>query len=174
MWRQVVFIFFPLLPLSYSHLYLFIVWPLRSTASIEKCVAECLSHFGRLDYLVYNAGAIWWAKVKDTPTKRFLAALLHSLNWERELSCLQLHVMMQVWSTARGELTWMLSCSANCAATFSKTGHRPNPGCFSSHLFKILQRQGKVNVIPSHDIHIRDFDRTFDCIVNHKIGCLCN
>lgn len=27
--------------------------------------------YGRLDVLVYNSGAIWWASVEDTPMKRF-------------------------------------------------------------------------------------------------------
>lgn len=27
--------------------------------------------YGRLDVLVYNSGAIWWAGVEETPMKRF-------------------------------------------------------------------------------------------------------
>jgi len=28
-------------------------------------------HFGRIDVLVYNSGAIWWSSVENTPMKRF-------------------------------------------------------------------------------------------------------
>lgn len=55
-----------------------IVCDVRSTASIEEAVQRCLQHFGRLDFVVYNAGAIWWAKVDQTDTKRF--DLLHEVN----------------------------------------------------------------------------------------------
>lgn len=30
-----------------------------------------VSAYGRLDVVVYNSGAIWWASVQDTPLKRF-------------------------------------------------------------------------------------------------------
>ena len=34
-------------------------------------VAEYKQIHGRVDVLVYNSGAIWWASVEDTPFKRF-------------------------------------------------------------------------------------------------------
>lgn len=34
-------------------------------------VDETVAKYGRLDVLVYNSGAIWWAKVEETPMKRF-------------------------------------------------------------------------------------------------------
>jgi NAD(P)-dependent dehydrogenase (short-subunit alcohol dehydrogenase family) len=55
-----------------------IVCDVRSTASIEEAVQKCLQHFGRLDYVVYNAGAIWWATVEQTDNKRF--DLLNEVN----------------------------------------------------------------------------------------------
>lgn len=43
----------------------------RDFASIERLVAETTRIYGRLDVLVYNSGAIWWASVENTPMKRF-------------------------------------------------------------------------------------------------------
>ena len=43
----------------------------RDFASVERMVAETLKAYGRLDVLVYNSGAIWWASVENTPMKRF-------------------------------------------------------------------------------------------------------
>jgi len=30
-----------------------------------------MKHFGRIDVLVYNSGAIWWSSVENTPMRRF-------------------------------------------------------------------------------------------------------
>lgn len=44
----------------------------RDPASIQRLVAATVSrHGGRLDAVVYNSGAIWWAAVEDTPLARF-------------------------------------------------------------------------------------------------------
>ncbi|KAI4935224.1 uncharacterized protein J4E92_002512 [Alternaria infectoria] len=43
----------------------------RDYTSIERMVAEIIAKYGRLDVLVYNSGAIWWASVAKTPMKRF-------------------------------------------------------------------------------------------------------
>lgn len=34
-------------------------------------VEETIRTYGRLDVLIYNSGAIWWASVENTPMKRF-------------------------------------------------------------------------------------------------------
>lgn len=34
-------------------------------------VNKTIETYGRLDVLVYNSGAIWWASVEDTPMRRF-------------------------------------------------------------------------------------------------------
>lgn len=34
-------------------------------------VDATIRRYGRLDLLVYNSGAIWWASVENTPMKRF-------------------------------------------------------------------------------------------------------
>ena len=43
----------------------------RDSDQVEKMVADTVSHFGRLDALVNNAGAIFWSSVADWPVKRF-------------------------------------------------------------------------------------------------------
>ncbi|KAL5119511.1 hypothetical protein ACEQ8H_002576 [Pleosporales sp. CAS-2024a] len=43
----------------------------RDLISIKKLVSMTVSTYGRLDVLVYNSGAIWWASVEKTPMKRF-------------------------------------------------------------------------------------------------------
>ncbi|KAH6610741.1 hypothetical protein Trco_000761 [Trichoderma cornu-damae] len=43
----------------------------RSEESVNALVAKTIAKYGRLDVLVYNSGAIWWASVANTPLKRF-------------------------------------------------------------------------------------------------------
>lgn len=43
----------------------------RDFASIQELVDRTVKQYGRLDVLVYNPGAIWWASVEDSPMKRF-------------------------------------------------------------------------------------------------------
>ncbi len=43
----------------------------RDEAAVEAMVAETVRHFGRLDALINNAGAIFLAPVAEWPTKRF-------------------------------------------------------------------------------------------------------
>ncbi|KAL5425266.1 hypothetical protein PMIN07_008679 [Paraphaeosphaeria minitans] len=43
----------------------------RDHASVQKLLDEATKKYGRLDVLVYNSGAIWWASVENTPMKRF-------------------------------------------------------------------------------------------------------
>ncbi|ORY59109.1 short chain dehydrogenase [Pseudomassariella vexata] len=40
-------------------------------ARVQNLINKTIEAYGRLDVLVYNSGAIWWAPVKDTPMKRF-------------------------------------------------------------------------------------------------------
>ncbi len=43
----------------------------RSEADVERLAVETAEHYGRLDILVHNAGALWWRKITETPLKRF-------------------------------------------------------------------------------------------------------
>src|SRR5215472_1999660 len=43
----------------------------RDADQIDAMVARALERFGRIDLLVNNAGALYWAGVLDTPPKRF-------------------------------------------------------------------------------------------------------
>jgi len=43
----------------------------RDESACEAAVAQAIGHFGRIDVLINNAGALWWADVVDTPVKKF-------------------------------------------------------------------------------------------------------
>lgn len=43
----------------------------RDFASVEIMVTRTIELYGRLDVLIYNSGAIWWASIENTPMKRF-------------------------------------------------------------------------------------------------------
>lgn len=43
----------------------------RDPDSIQRLISQTVSTYGRLDVLIYNSGAIWWASVEKTPLKRF-------------------------------------------------------------------------------------------------------
>ncbi|KAF7347295.1 putative Hydroxysteroid dehydrogenase-like protein 2 [Mycena venus] len=52
----------------------------RNPDSIDALFASTWKHFGRLDAVIYNAGAIWWASVAKTPMRRF--QLMQQVNVE--------------------------------------------------------------------------------------------
>jgi citronellol/citronellal dehydrogenase len=43
----------------------------RDADACEVAVKKAIEHFGRVDALINNAGALWWADVAETPVKRF-------------------------------------------------------------------------------------------------------
>lgn len=43
----------------------------RKPEQIEQMVAQVVSRWGRVDFLINNAGALWWKKMVDTPMKRY-------------------------------------------------------------------------------------------------------
>lgn len=43
----------------------------REIDAINAMVAQTLEHFGRIDILINNAGALWWEPLMNTPSKRF-------------------------------------------------------------------------------------------------------
>jgi len=52
----------------------------RDSDSVAKLVDDVVKHYGQLDVLVYNSGAIWWASVENSPMKRF--QLMQKINPE--------------------------------------------------------------------------------------------
>jgi len=61
---------------------------LRDEAQVEALVSQTLEHFGRVDLLVNNAGALWMQPVGETPMKRF--DLVHSINARAPFQAAQL------------------------------------------------------------------------------------
>ncbi len=51
------------------------VFPLRcdvtDVGSVEAAARATLDHFGRVDVVINNAGALWWKTMDETPMKRF-------------------------------------------------------------------------------------------------------
>ncbi|KAI3548419.1 short chain dehydrogenase [Colletotrichum abscissum] len=43
----------------------------RDQDSVTRLIEQTIKIYARLDVLVYNSGAIWWALVEDTPPTRF-------------------------------------------------------------------------------------------------------
>ncbi|TQS33868.1 hypothetical protein Golomagni_05773 [Golovinomyces magnicellulatus] len=43
----------------------------RSEQSVQALIDQTIATYGRLDVLVYNSGAIFWASIENTPLKRF-------------------------------------------------------------------------------------------------------
>lgn len=57
----------------------------RDPQSIQRMVDQAVKRYGKLDVVVYNSGAIWWASVENTPTKRF--QLMQRVNPEGIATC---------------------------------------------------------------------------------------
>jgi citronellol/citronellal dehydrogenase len=51
---------------------------LRDEKAIEKCVADVMDKFGRIDILINNASALWWQDITDTPARKY--DLITSIN----------------------------------------------------------------------------------------------
>ena len=50
----------------------------RDVEAVSRLVQKTVEIYGKLDTLIYNSGAIWWASVEDTPVKRFM--LMQQIN----------------------------------------------------------------------------------------------
>jgi len=50
----------------------------RDLDSVAHAVAETLDHFGRIDAVINNAGALWWRNMDETPMSKF--ALVMEVN----------------------------------------------------------------------------------------------
>uniref|UniRef100_A0A0B6ZT58 SDR family NAD(P)-dependent oxidoreductase n=1 Tax=Arion vulgaris TaxID=1028688 RepID=A0A0B6ZT58_9EUPU len=59
----------------------------RSESDINETVDRCLENYGQLDLAVYNAGAVLWKSVVDTPLKRW--DLMNEVNARGAYSMIQ-------------------------------------------------------------------------------------
>jgi citronellol/citronellal dehydrogenase len=59
----------------------------RDADQIEGMAAKTLERFGRIDLLINNAGALYWAGILDTPPKRF--DLVMGVNTRAAFLCCQ-------------------------------------------------------------------------------------
>jgi citronellol/citronellal dehydrogenase len=50
----------------------------RDVESINAAAAAALDHFGRMDAVINNAGALWWRNMDETPMNRY--DLVHDVN----------------------------------------------------------------------------------------------
>ncbi|MES1209268.1 MAG: SDR family oxidoreductase [Pseudomonadota bacterium] len=57
----------------------------RDDAAVERVVAQALEHFGAIDFLVNNAGALYWRAAAETEMKRF--DLVMGVNARGTLAC---------------------------------------------------------------------------------------
>lgn len=64
-----------------------LVCNVRDIGDIDRAVDACIDHFKHLDALVYNAGAVTWEKVAETPLKRY--ELMHDVNVRGAYAALQ-------------------------------------------------------------------------------------
>lgn len=97
----------------------------RDDAACEQAVEEAAAHFGRIDALVNNAGALWWADVVETPVKKFDHVMSVNLRASFVLSRAALpHMIKQRW----GHIVMMSppaeasDCSHHGAYAVSKIG----------------------------------------------------
>ncbi|EKG13915.1 Short-chain dehydrogenase/reductase SDR [Macrophomina phaseolina MS6] len=70
----------------------------RDPEAVKSMVDQAVAVFGRMDVLVYNPGAIWWASVENTPFKRF--KLMQQVNVEGLYATIQAalpHFKKQDW-----------------------------------------------------------------------------
>lgn len=51
---------------------------MRNEKTIEKCVADTVAKWGRIDILINNASALWWQDIADTPLNKY--DLITSIN----------------------------------------------------------------------------------------------
>src|SRR5262249_46295315 len=57
----------------------------RDDAAVERAVKQALDHFGRVDFLVNNAGALYVRPLTETPLRRF--DLVMGVNARGAFSC---------------------------------------------------------------------------------------
>ncbi len=73
----------------------------RDDAAIERVVGQTLAQFGRIDFLVNNAGALYWQPVAETEMKRF--DLVMGVNARGAFACAR-HVLPSMLARRFGHI----------------------------------------------------------------------
>ena len=73
----------------------------RDDAAIERVVSQALATFGRIDFLVNNAGALYWRSVAETEMKRF--DLVMGVNARGAFACAR-HVLPSMLARRFGHI----------------------------------------------------------------------
>jgi citronellol/citronellal dehydrogenase len=76
----------------------------RDDAAVERTVKAALDKLGRVDFLVNNAGALYWQSVADTPLKKF--DLVMDVNVRGAFSCTH-HVLPAMRAQKFGHILMM-------------------------------------------------------------------
>jgi len=92
---------------------------IRDDAAVERAVAAARERFGRVDFLVNNAGALYWRNVADTPLKRF--DLVMGVNARGTFACTH-HVLPLMRAQGFGHIL-MLSPPVEPAAATGKIAY---------------------------------------------------
>jgi citronellol/citronellal dehydrogenase len=73
----------------------------RDDAAVERVVKQALAEFGRIDFLVNNAGALYWRSVAETEMKRF--DLVMGVNARGAFACAR-HVLPSMLAQRFGHI----------------------------------------------------------------------
>jgi citronellol/citronellal dehydrogenase len=73
----------------------------RDDVAVARVVAEALARFGRIDFLVNNAGALYWRSVAETEMKRF--DLVMGVNARGAFACAR-HVLPSMLARGFGHI----------------------------------------------------------------------
>jgi citronellol/citronellal dehydrogenase len=91
----------------------------RDDEAVGRAMAEARAHFGRVDFLVNNAGALYWRPVADTPLKRF--DLVMGVNARGAFACAH-HVLPFMRAQGFGHIL-MMSPPVEPAAAAGKVAY---------------------------------------------------
>ena len=77
------------------------VLDVRDDVAVERVVKQALEHFGQIDFLVNNAGALYWRSVAETEMKRF--DLVMGVNARGAFACTR-HVLPSMLARKFGHI----------------------------------------------------------------------
>jgi citronellol/citronellal dehydrogenase len=114
----------------------------RDDAAVEAMVKQTLDRFGRVDFLVNNAGALYWRPVAETEMKRF--DLIMGVNVRGAFACTR-HVLPAMIAQKFGHIV-MLSPPVDVHATAGKVAYS------ISKFGMTLIAQGLADEVRDHNI----------------------